>query len=226
MAKYVFTNSERYAVFTAQGEKCWLCREPVSLSDMHIDHVVPESLTEDELATARAALQLPAGFAVNSFSNWAPAHPKCNQGKGAFVFDFTPNFELALNRIRSKAERAQEIHDEYVTDRKTSLAMSQLLAAIEIGTLKPGQWDRLIAETAAYIEAHREPEAKGKPIHFAPWLEVVADQDGYLMLRGPAGIGMRPKGEHLDPSWDCPRCGPTAWNGTRCVTCGQMDDGD
>ena len=43
-----FTWAERYGVFTAhgsaQGTKCWLCRNLLSLSDMEIDHVLPESL--------------------------------------------------------------------------------------------------------------------------------------------------------------------------------------
>jgi hypothetical protein len=47
LSKYVFSPDERYAVYTAYGEKCYMCRVPVAFSAIEVDHVVPESLAGD-----------------------------------------------------------------------------------------------------------------------------------------------------------------------------------
>lgn len=61
----------------------------------------------------------------------------------------------------------------------------------------------------------------------APWLTVLGEDAHYYYLQGPGGMrGIRPKGDKIDMSWDCPRCGVTGWNGVKCITCGMMDDGD
>lgn len=43
MAKHRFAAAERYAVFIAHGEKCYLCHRPVTIRTMEVDHIVPET---------------------------------------------------------------------------------------------------------------------------------------------------------------------------------------
>ena len=231
MSAYRFSNAERYAVFTAHAERCWICGEPVGLLDMEVDHVVPEALAgTPELADALELLGLPADFGLNQFGNWMPAHRQCNRFKSDTVLQPSPLIQMVLQKAIAKVARAEELHDGYVTDRGIGMAINKLLAAHEEGGIDE-RHRRLMAPLVEAIardhERSREVERRGKPLFLAGWLEVVAENDRMLTLRGPGGlVGVRPKANRLDPSWDCPRCGVTGWNGARCITCGMLDDGD
>lgn len=231
MALYKFSAAERYAVFTVHNERCWLCGEPIGLLETEVDHVIPERLIGDAaLVTVLAELGLPATFDINSFSNWMPAHRRCNREKSDAVFRPSPLIQLKLQSAVDRADRSEALHDEYLSDRKISRAINILLAAQEMGGFAPRHkkmMESLVATVELEHELNRELDERGKPLFLAPWLEVVHEDERWFALRGPGGlVGMRPKAERLHPSWDCPRCGVTGWNGARCVTCGMLDDGD
>lgn len=231
MARYKFSAAERYAVFTVHNERCWLCREPIGLLETEVDHIIPESLIgSKELPAILAELGLKDDFEINSFANWMPAHGHCNREKGDMVFRPSPLILMKLQLASDRGERAQTLHDDYVSDRKISRAVNLLIAAHEIGGFAERHKKKLSLLTAFVKrehEPHREREERGKPLFLAPWLEVIDKDDRWLTLRGSGGlVGMRPNVERLDPSWDCPRCGITGWNGARCVSCGMLDDGD
>lgn len=231
MAHYKFSAAERYAVFTVHNEKCWLCGEPIGLLETEVDHVIPETLIGDiALPIVLAELGLPAEFDINSFANWMPAHRRCNGEKSDTVFLPSPLIQLKLQSAMERANRAEALHDEYLSDRKISRAINILLAAQEVGGFAKRHkkmMKGLITTVEQEHEPNREQEERGKPLFLAPWLEVVHENARWIALRGPGGlVGMRPKAERLHPSWDCPRCGVTGWNGARCITCGMLDDGN
>jgi hypothetical protein len=51
LSVYNFSPAERYAVWTAHGEKCYICTRPIDLKTMEVDHLVPESLIGDPGST-------------------------------------------------------------------------------------------------------------------------------------------------------------------------------
>lgn len=182
------------------------------------------------LAAVLAELGLPADFEINSFANWMPAHRRCNREKSDTVFRPSPIIQIKLQSAADRAERAARLHDEYLSDRKISRAINILLAAQEMSGFAERHkrlLGRLVDRVEREHEPNREVEERGKPLFLAPWLEIVHEDERWTALRGPGGlVGMRPKAEQLHPSWDCPRCGVTGWNGARCITCGMLDDGD
>lgn len=229
MSSYKFSAAERYAVFTVHREKCWLCGEPVSLVGMEVDHVVPESLEgTPKLEEVVAELGLPGGFDLNSYENWMPAHRQCNGVKTGTVFKATPLIQLHIQKAEERAGKAREIEARFASDRSIDRAIHQLLAASERGTLTEEQKRALapvIETVTTFHEGNRAAEDRGRPLMLAPWLEIVGEHGDVLTLRGPEGmIGRRPKGPRLHSSWDCPTCGPTGWDGARCIVCGQMND--
>lgn len=227
MSVYKFSNEERYAVFTVHHERCWLCETPISLAEVQVDHIIPESLVgTPEGTNALKLLGLPSGFDLNSFENWVPAHARCNRIKADTIFHPTPLIQARLQIAEKRAPKARELVAKYASDRRIDRAIHELLIAGERGLLGEAQ-KKLIATVAVIHDENRDPEERGKPLMIAPWLTLVGEDGNWLHLRGPGGmVGSRPKGDKLHSSWDCPRCGPTAWNGVRCVTCGMMDDGD
>ena len=47
--KRKFSYPERFAVWHCNEHKCWWCKEPLRLVEVTVDHVLPESLLDDEL---------------------------------------------------------------------------------------------------------------------------------------------------------------------------------
>ncbi|MEV8642366.1 HNH endonuclease signature motif containing protein [Mesorhizobium ciceri] len=228
MAKTNFTHAQRYAIFTAHSEKCWLCREPVSLAEMEVDHVIPESLAKHAaLKDILKLMGLPEDFNLNSYANLLPAHRDCNRDKGAYRFKPTPMFIRILDQGLEKAKHVQKLHDTFLSTRKLNTAFSRILAAIEEGKLSPEQMKELAAAAAIEHEPQREPEMHGQPLFLSPGLRVVGEDEHFHYLKGLSGMtGYRPKGNNIDISFDCPNCGPTGWNGTRCIQCGMLIDPD
>ncbi|MFU0506240.1 HNH endonuclease [Pseudaminobacter sp. NGMCC 1.201702] len=140
MAKTNFTQAQRYAIFTAHGEKCWICREPVSLAEMEVDHVIPESLAEHPaLKNILKAMGLPEDFDLNSWANLRPSHRDCNRDKGAHRFKPSPMFIMILEKGIEKSDHVQELHDTFLSDRKLNTSFSRVLAAAQEGKLSPEQ---------------------------------------------------------------------------------------
>jgi hypothetical protein len=200
----------------------------MAYSEMHIDHILPEELSgTDELAGILNAFGLDPGFNLNRWCNWLPAHGTCNQQKKAHVFKPSPIILVEIERAIDKAQSAQKVHDEFNTDRKLSIALDRVLDAVETGKMSQVELAGLLGSAAKEHESHRTEDLLGTPIMFAPGLRIVQENAGSYLLEGRSGlIGARPKGDHLDSSWDCPNSGPTGWNGTRCIQCGYLIEPD
>lgn len=228
MSTYKFKYAERYAVWTVHRERCWLCRTPVGLADVQIDHVIPESLEgSPELPGILREMGLPSDFAINSYENWMPAHAACNLRKSDTRFDPTPLIQGELQTARDHAPRAREIEAKKIRTWQIEKAATLIMQANETGDLD-GKIKRMLSDALiSFHDENRIAEDRGKPFFLTEYLVIAREEHDRFLLRGATGlVGVRPKGEELHSSWNCPRCGPTGWNGARCITCGMLDDGD
>lgn len=134
-SKYQFSLAQRFAVYTTHGGKYYLCRRPLDLETMEVDHVIPESLLADpaRLAAVLKALGRPGGFDINSFANWMPACRPCNGRKLDSVFEPTPVVQLVLQQAAQKAGEAEELATEEVTRERVARALNVLRRAAETG---------------------------------------------------------------------------------------------
>ena len=209
-----------------------MCRRPVDLSSMHVDHIIPEELEAkpSELAQVLIKLGRPPTFAVNGPANWMPSCGPCNLRKGSMAFDTSLEVQVLLQLAQERSPKVQEAIDETVSDRRLTIAMNTLERSFVDGSLEklaarradpPGWMDVL----AKFFASHRVSELQGRPVWLAPMLEVISDLHGVLTVRGPYGVGSLPSTQHRDASWHCSNCGTVSgWNGARCVRCGQMDE--
>ncbi|WP_339492913.1 HNH endonuclease [Pseudomonas sp. EA_15y_Pfl2_R67] len=223
MPTYKFSPAERAAIYSTHGEKCYLCNEPLNLKTMEVDHVIPESLIEKpkELQTTLNAFGLPSNFDLNSFANWLPACRPCNGTKNDLVFEPTPIIQVRLQRAIAKAADAQALAAETISKRKITNALIVLERARDDGMLD----DEVIQTLSEFISQHRQPDLCGQPILLTPLYEIITEQSGIQLVRGPYGVGGRPAIRNPDSSFSCPCCGSiAAWNGARCVICGQLND--
>lgn len=193
---------------------------------MEVDHVIPESLrdTTERLREVIESLGRPNDFDVNSYSNWLPACRPCNGKKLATVFDPSLLIQVALQRAAERASRAAALERQTVTRRTVMKALNVLERASEAGELD----DEVIAALQPLVTfqaSHRSPDLSGEVIRLTPLYEVLSDDGGLRIIRGPYGVGGRPSGPHVHSSFDCPNCGAiAAWNGARCVICGALND--
>ncbi|MDP3224361.1 MAG: hypothetical protein Q8M96_14615 [Rubrivivax sp.] len=195
------------------------------MQSMQVDHVIPESLLGEpaKLAEALTEFGLPATFDLQSFANWLPSCGSCNNRKRSHVFEPTPLIQLQLAEAKRKAPRAAELAYKSLSRQSVSRNWNTLLRAFQAGEL-PEDIRAAILEFAGELQAAREPAVCGEPLRITPLLQVIREDNDIRILRGPYGVGVSLANlANADSSWRC-ICGNSAWNGSRCVACGNMDD--
>lgn len=221
--KHNFTNEERFAVFRAHGEKCYICRRLIDFQSMEVDHVIPEMLLEDPptLSRALADFGLPPQFNLKLFSNWLPTCRQCNGTKANLLFTPSPLIQLQLQKAIAKAEKVAKMADAQVGSRAISNALGTIQSALAAGSLTPSHALK-IRGLASQLTENREPEMENQPLQITPQFGIISESNGVRILQGPYGVGTSP----LNPTGDfiCVVCGRSGWNGARCIFCGNWDD--
>lgn len=223
MSTYKFSPAERAAIFSVHGEKCYLCGGALTLKTMEVDHIIPEALLSDpkQLSIVLIALGRAANFQINSFENWLPACGSCNNAKSNTIFEQSPLVQLQLQRAAAKAPQVATIAGETLHQRKIWNALNVLERAEIDGKLD----NETIEVLASFIARHRPAELASQPILLSPFYEVLSEKDGVLIVKGPYGVGARPIANNAHSTFNCPNCGSIgAWNGPRCVICGNLDE--
>lgn len=148
VAKYKFSDAERYAVWTCHGRRCWFCLEPLELSVTTIDHFLPESLLRDDSLRARVFAQygLDDDFEINGFSNWLPCHTRCNQRKAAKVLRWSAASEFVLEELVRRAPKVEKVAHRIVKSELRSDLEGRLLAAIETGVVETHELRSLLEQ--------------------------------------------------------------------------------
>jgi hypothetical protein len=220
MTKHNFTDEETYAVYTVHGERCSLCREPIDLASIHVDHIIPEDLLDDPARLTRTLrlYGLPETFDLNSYANWMPACMRCNLRKGERVLNPAPIFLVELQVAAEKATRAAELAQERVAKQTITKAWNAIKRA-NPSVVLPSTVEEAVKVFALFHTPKREPEMAKEPIHLTPDIHVVEMR----VVHGPYGTGMGLFGPGVSNAMRC-SCGSTAYNGARCVMCGEMGD--
>lgn len=223
--KREFSPHERYAVFTAHGERCYLCGRSIDLQSMQVDHVLPESLLGDDtrLAEVLTEFGLPTTFDLQSFANWLPSCSFCNNRKGSHVFEPTPIVQRQLAEARVKAPQVTALAQKSISRSSMSRSWNTVFRVFKAGELSE-DLKVAILEMADELQAARVPAIRAEPLRITPLLELITEVNGVQVLRGPYGVGVSfPNPTNANTNIRC-ICGNSAWNGSRCVACGMMDD--
>jgi len=146
MAKRKFTYAERYAVWHCHGRRCWLCKVPLRLVEVTIDHVLPESLLTDDArrGVVLAEYGLTDTFLINSYSNWLPSHTRCNQAKGS-VAGFIPGNAFLLQGLVKRAPEVERAAHDVISNAGKDEVFSTLFAALERQTITATDLQQLLA---------------------------------------------------------------------------------
>ena len=226
--KKSITYSQRYAVYTTHGERCYLCTKPIDFTSAEVDHIIPEELlnTPQQLEKVLNLFGLPPAFDLHSFENWMPACRHCNNNKRSTIFDATPIVQIQIQRARDKAAETRKLAGDVKNDNKIDRALNLIVVGMEDGTLSKAILEPLAKYFANFHFSHRTLEGARTPMLVSPTLSVSATGHILEIIRGPYGVGGGPKAENVQNSARCGSCGGHHWSGARCIHCGSLDDGD
>ena len=157
-----FSYPERYAVWHCNGKRCWWCVEPLRLVEVTIDHVLPESLLDDE-DKRQAVLReygLPKDFNINSYENWLPCHNHCNQSKTNNSPAFVPGNKAILDALREGADKAERVARSVSSNVAKDKVFKAIFAALERQTISVRDLDELVEAFA------HDPIKAGVPSDF------------------------------------------------------------
>lgn len=134
MSEYKFSESEKVAIWTADGKKCFYDGTPILYGDLQIDHVVPEGISEGKLSELRPLL--PNNFEINSIENWVACHQGCNCRKGVFLFEANA-LVYYLQMAKKRAAKVRKILEDFRIARDNDKLLSTLAVRLEQGYLSP-----------------------------------------------------------------------------------------
>jgi len=158
-AKRRFSYPERYAVWYCNERRCWWCREPLRLFEVTFDHVLPESLLDDDVSREAILTEygLPKHFNINGYENWLPCHNHCNQSKSSRPPTFVPGTKAILDRLAENADRAARRANSVTSNVAKDKVFKTVFAALEQRTLSVRDLDDLLR---GFIE---DPAGAGVP---------------------------------------------------------------
>lgn len=163
----------RFAVWQCHDKECWMCHKPLRLLDTVTEHVIPKALLKKptELERVMGDIGLPDDFDVLGFENLLPSCVPCNLKKGRRVFRPSPQIQIQLELLASKASAvrrtAEAVKKKVVLDR----VLHAVLVALEERKISMVELENLLADVT------RVPSKIGVPA------DVIILGDGFWYRR-------------------------------------------
>jgi 5-methylcytosine-specific restriction endonuclease McrA len=217
-----FSNSKRFAIWSAYGGACQWCLQPLDWLDCQIDHVIPESLLKDpvELACVLEAYGLPSKYGVNDFENWVPVHPRCNRSKSDAVYRRVPLMLDYIRKANLKGAKSRKNFEQLQRNLNAGKLIGQVTAAIEAKTLTVDRMLDALKNLQAVL-----PTVPNFRLDFGGGWSIIGGTKDLVLVSDGNRAGIMPAAPNPDSSWICPTCGSHGpWNGVICLVCGRMSD--
>jgi len=131
-----FDNILKSALWSSYNHICFYCTRPLNWDDIHIDHIIPESISIDKLnfEEIKIRYELDQAFKINAINNLVPTHSKCNLRKSNELFPKqTTLFYLGLTN-KNKLKIENEI-SKLTQRRNRGQIISKVQSAIESGLI-------------------------------------------------------------------------------------------
>ncbi|RYJ53382.1 hypothetical protein DR871_004840 [Flavobacterium petrolei] len=147
MSKTTFNNITRSAIWTAYRSNCFYCSQSLDWGDLHIDHIIPESLLQkdEEFEKIKEDFGLEKNFNLNELYNLVPSHSKCNHRKSDNLFSkATTLFYLSITH---EAELKIKVEIEKLKRNKNKgLILSKLQSALSLNTVSEKDIKKILIE--------------------------------------------------------------------------------
>jgi hypothetical protein len=145
---------------------CRYCNDLIeTLADLEIEHIIPESLPQDELAVLLTRLDK-KHLDINSFFNWLPVHRSCNNAKRDTVApDASLHYWLMIAANKVPAVREEEAKFDRQAQANDGLA--RLARQIELGTISREAAIAFLQGTPLAAASKADPTILGFSINLA-----------------------------------------------------------
>lgn len=147
MSTQKFSAIEREAIWRVYSEKCVYSRGLLEISSFHIDHIIPETLLEDQVKLEKTLMDcgLDNTFDVRGWENLVPCQPGMNLQKSSIIFD--PSHARYFLGIAS-ARKADVINEVARIEkaRKRGKAVVLLQQLLETGKLTQDEVARILQQ--------------------------------------------------------------------------------
>ena len=147
MSKTTFDNITRSALWTTYKNICFYCSQPLDWGDLHIDHIIPESLLQklEKFKEIKQDFGLDKNFNLNELYNLVPSHSKCNHRKSDDLF--SKSTTLFYLSITDKTESKIKIEIEKLKRNKNKgLILSKLQSALSTNTIDAKDLRKILIE--------------------------------------------------------------------------------
>ncbi|MGD0032153.1 hypothetical protein SLT67_12385 [Paenibacillus illinoisensis] len=121
----------RAALYHVYEGRCFYERVPIRFKDMHVDHIIPESITDKgEISRITKQLGLPELFDANALYNLVPCSPHENLSKNDDLYNIDYLKKLILDKslpkVQSIKNKIENFKKEYNDDKKKSKLLAFL----------------------------------------------------------------------------------------------------
>ena len=127
----------RHALWLAGNRRCVYCSEPLTFTEVDIDHVIPESLADKpELADILTKLGFPPDFDLMAIENLLPTHRRCNLAKRSDVFD-EGSARFFLQQAQKVSTKVRDLISSRMKRENRDNVLSTVSQAFRSGLIEP-----------------------------------------------------------------------------------------
>lgn len=147
MSKKAFDNITRSALWAAYKNICFYCSRPLDWGDLHIDHIIPESIShkEKEFEKIKQDFELDVNFNLNELYNLVPSHSKCNHRKSDDLFSKTTTLFYLSITYKSESKIKIEI-EKLKRNKNKGLILSKLQSALSANAIDAKDLKKILIE--------------------------------------------------------------------------------
>lgn len=127
----------RYALWQAYKRKCAVCGKLIEYTNLHVDHILAESLEKDpkKLNAVLKKYKLSNSFNINSLYNLRPSCSYCNIKKSNHEFPEEITYEL-LKKAKNKVKDIERSIKQFKQDAAYALKIEAMRDALATGEIK------------------------------------------------------------------------------------------
>ena len=182
--KSKFSDSQRWAIWTAYGMKCAWCKKLLDFTEVDIDFVIPRSVSKIVLNSILKDYELGQDFSMNSLSNWVPACFKCVKSRSKGAFRPVPGLPGLFKLIRNSEQMIEAKIKLIEQQQPVESMLKQLVQKLERGEISREDAESIVAP---FLRAVEGAPKTGVEFRLSPIVRLTFSEEG-VKVQPPAEI--------------------------------------
>ncbi len=135
--KRKFSDSQRWAIWTVYGMKCFWCKKALEFASCEIDNIIPKATTKIVLKSLAKEYDLGADFSLTGYGNWVPGCRPCIEERSKTAFRPTQVLPGLFKIIRINIPLVEAKVRQIECEQSREALLKQLVEKIEKGEINP-----------------------------------------------------------------------------------------